>query len=190
MVCYANSFHLFSPDLTITWIHLVSYPSQDQSHYPSGHKLPQDNSIFTHNLTKTKFSRTRSFLLQGDAQIIMEARHKDCMPCRLASGTGIIGLGVYLFVQSRKLLKKPTQRTIIAAMSFGKLSQSNLPDTLLISFLDLFQEPLALVSLDYSTCFPKRNSRPRQRRLLHNKILLFPLRNPLYLTLYRSWGLL
>lgn len=190
MVCYANSLHLLSPDLTTTKIHLVSYPSQDKLHYHPGHELPRDNSIFTHNLTKTKCSRTRSFLLQGDAQIIMEARHKDCMPCRLASGTGIIGLGVYLFVQSRKLLKKPTQRTIIAAMSFGKLAQCDLPDTHLISFPGLFQEPLALVSLDYLTCSPKKNSSPRERRLLHNKILLFPIRNPLYLTLCRSWGLL
>lgn len=53
----------------------------------------------------------------------MEARHnKDCMACRIASGSGIIGLGIYLFVQSRKLLRKPVQRGIIGTMAAGENS--------------------------------------------------------------------
>lgn len=50
----------------------------------------------------------------------METRHKDCMACRIASGSGIIGLGIYLFVQSEKLLRKPYQKNIIAVMAVGE----------------------------------------------------------------------
>ncbi|XP_055603167.1 uncharacterized protein LOC129751591 [Uranotaenia lowii] len=29
-------------------------------------------------------------------------RHKDCLPCRLVSGTGVIGMGIYVYVQAKK----------------------------------------------------------------------------------------
>ncbi|XP_049286651.1 uncharacterized protein LOC125765490 [Anopheles funestus] len=36
------------------------------------------------------------------ADSVISNRYKDCMPCRLVSGFGVIGMGVYLALQARK----------------------------------------------------------------------------------------
>ncbi|XP_052889507.1 uncharacterized protein LOC128297843 [Anopheles moucheti] len=33
---------------------------------------------------------------------VVSNRHKDCMPCRLVSGFGVIGMGVYIALQGQK----------------------------------------------------------------------------------------
>ncbi|XP_058823907.1 uncharacterized protein LOC131684783 [Topomyia yanbarensis] len=29
-------------------------------------------------------------------------RHKNCLPCRLVSGAGVLGMGIYVWVQAQK----------------------------------------------------------------------------------------
>lgn len=33
---------------------------------------------------------------------VVASRHKDCLPCRIVSGTGVLGMGVYVWVQAKK----------------------------------------------------------------------------------------
>uniref|UniRef100_A0A182N502 Distal membrane-arm assembly complex protein 1-like domain-containing protein n=1 Tax=Anopheles dirus TaxID=7168 RepID=A0A182N502_9DIPT len=37
---------------------------------------------------------------------VVSNRHKDCMPCRLVSGLGVIGMGVYI---ARHAQKRPNK---------------------------------------------------------------------------------
>ncbi|EAT34580.1 AAEL013191-PA [Aedes aegypti] len=33
---------------------------------------------------------------------VVANRHKDCLPCRIVSGTGVLGMGVYVWIQAKK----------------------------------------------------------------------------------------
>lgn len=93
----------------------------------------------------------------------MEVRHKDCMPCRLASGSGIIGLGVYLFVQSRKLLRKPVQKNIIAAFAIGEQISSSERPTL--SHLTLpIPGTVGLGAARLFDLLPKEELKPKEKK--------------------------
>ncbi|XP_058454477.1 uncharacterized protein LOC131432298 [Malaya genurostris] len=37
---------------------------------------------------------------------VVSSRHKDCLPCRIISGTGVIGMGIYVWVQAQKRPQK------------------------------------------------------------------------------------
>jgi len=38
---------------------------------------------------------------QLDSDSIISKRHNDCLPCRLASGFGVIGIGGYVYSQAK-----------------------------------------------------------------------------------------
>ncbi|XP_038115755.1 uncharacterized protein LOC6035002 isoform X1 [Culex quinquefasciatus] len=33
---------------------------------------------------------------------VVASRHKDCLPCRIVSGTGVLGMGAYVWLQAKK----------------------------------------------------------------------------------------
>lgn len=52
---------------------------------------------------------------------IMAKRHsEDCLPCRLASGFGVIGIGGYLYFTGKKWSPGVSQK-IVYLLSIGKM---------------------------------------------------------------------
>nr|XP_040223657.2 uncharacterized protein LOC120950015 [Anopheles coluzzii] len=60
---------------------------------------------------------------------VVSNRHKDCLPCRLVSGFGVIGMGVYIAVQAQKRTKPLGRFTMlgIAAVA-GSIGIARLAD--------------------------------------------------------------
>lgn len=58
---------------------------------------------------------------QDNNQTILSKRHdEDCLGCRLVSGFGVLGMGVYLFNTGQKQTTRFNRRAIIL-LSFGNL---------------------------------------------------------------------
>lgn len=61
-------------------------------------------------------------------------RHDDCIPCRLVSGFGVIGMGVYLYSQAKH---RPAGigRNSIFVVSAGNIHSKSLAQYIYILFL-------------------------------------------------------
>ncbi|XP_035781922.1 uncharacterized protein LOC118461110 [Anopheles albimanus] len=60
---------------------------------------------------------------------VVSSRHKDCLPCRLVSGFGVIGMGVWMALQAQKRPNKLSRYTIHAvAIAAGGIGVARLLD--------------------------------------------------------------
>ncbi|XP_058060462.1 uncharacterized protein LOC131211125 [Anopheles bellator] len=60
---------------------------------------------------------------------VVASRHKDCWPCRLVSGFGVIGIGVYIALQAQKRPHKVARYTMqTVALAAGSIGVARLLD--------------------------------------------------------------
>lgn len=50
--------------------------------------------------------------------------YEDCTSCRIVSGSGLIGMGIYVFTSAKKQ-KTNTSKNIVYFMSIGKLIENS-----------------------------------------------------------------
>lgn len=58
---------------------------------------------------------------QNSPSIVAKRHGDDCLPCRLVSGFGVIGIGVYLYSTGTKQSNK-ISRAVLHTLALGKTS--------------------------------------------------------------------